>query len=159
MGFRYIQPLYGYDADLTHIAVPETAEKALRIMVEDLLWTDDLVAIYIPEGTEDVYEPGAMRGRVVGGVQLLPMPPGKAMQDYFYKDWDGTMRWPLGWPCKAVYAPPVPQCPVLRTLVDMLFGPNDFQPYVARFQLGPFELEARMAAELDRFFIQFNKLL
>lgn len=158
MGFRYIEPLYGYDSNLTHIAVSEKAEKALLRMVEDLLGTDYLIAIYIPEGTEDVYQPGAMRGRVVGGVKLLPMPTGKVTGDYFYKDWDGTIRWPLGWPCKAVYAPPVSQCPVLRTRVEMLFGPNNFQSYVARFQHGPFGLETRMAADLDKFFTKFSKL-
>lgn len=157
-GFRYIEPLYGYDAAQTHIAVPETAEKTLRAMVSDLRDTDDLIAIYIPQGTDDVYQPGAMRGRVVGGVRLLPMPHGKAMRDYNYRDWDGSIRWPLGWPCKAVYAPPISQCPVLRTFVDKLFGPNDFQPYVARFQNGPFKLDARMAAELDRWFAQFPRL-
>jgi|SRR6185503_13530884 len=158
MRFQYIEPLYGYDANQTHIAVPETAEKNLREMVADLRDTDDLIAIYVPEGTDDVYQPGAMRGRVVGAVRLLPMPPGRAMRDYHYKDWDGTMRWPLGWPCKAVYSPPVTQCPILRTLVDKLFGPNDFQPYVARFQHGPFKLDTRMAAELDKLFAHFTKV-
>jgi hypothetical protein len=98
-------------------------------MVEDILGTDDLVAIYIPKGTAEVYEPGEMRGRVVGAVRLLSMEPGKTTRDYFYRDWDKKMRWPLGWPCKAVYAPDVSQCPVLQSLVEDLHGPNSFQPY------------------------------
>src|SRR5207249_1236657 len=117
------------------------------------------VAIYIPEGTAEAYEPGDKRGRVVGGVQLLPMPRGKVMRDYFYKDWDGTMRWPLGWPCKAVYAPEVSQCRHLRSLVEEIWShPNFFQLFVARFQLGPFTIEHRMADKLDRLFAQFPKL-
>ena len=68
MRFRYIEPLYGFDPLQTHICVPETATNALRNMVDGLRGTDDLIAIYIPAGTDDVYQPGAMRGRVVGGV-------------------------------------------------------------------------------------------
>jgi hypothetical protein len=158
MHFRYIEPLYGFDAGTTHICVPETAVEILRTMVDELLGTGDLIGIYIPEGTEEVYRPGAMRGRIVGAVRLVAKPHGKAMRDYFYKDWDGTLRWPIGWPCKAVYAPPVEQCPVLRSLVDMLFGPNDFHPYVSRFQNGPFALDRRMASELDRRFSSFPQL-
>ena len=161
MGFRYIQPLYGYDAGISHIAVPETGEKQLRTMAEDLSGkNNDLVAIYIPEGTGEAYEPGDKRGRVVGGVRLLPMPRGKVIRDYFYKDWDQTMHWPVGWPCKAVYAPDdVSQCPHLRALVEELWSrPDSFQPYVARFQLGPFELDHRMAEKLDRVFAQFLSL-
>ena len=33
-----------------------------------LVGTSGLVAIYISEGTEDVYEPDGMRGRVMGAV-------------------------------------------------------------------------------------------
>jgi hypothetical protein len=150
--------LYAYDSSITHIGVPETAETKLRAMAQDLVGTEDLVAIYIPESTEDVYEPGATRGRVVGGVRLLPMPSGNTMRDYFYRDWDESMRWPIGWPCKAVYAPDVSQCRALRSLVDELFGPQSFQPYVGRFQLGPFELERPMANRLDSIFAGFSKL-
>jgi len=116
MGFRYIQSLYDYEPGIRHIAVPERGKEKLRSMTDNLSGTDDLVAIYIPEGTEKVYEPGDKRGRVMGGVRLRPMPRGKAIGDYFYKDWVGTMRWPLGWPCKAVYAPEVSECPHLRFL-------------------------------------------
>jgi hypothetical protein len=80
------------------------------------------------------------------------------MRDYFYRDWDESMRWPIGWPCKAVYAPDVSQCRALRSLVDELFGPQSFQPYVGRFQLGPFELERPMANRLDSIFAGFSKL-
>lgn len=113
MRFRWIEPLYGFEAGIDHIAVPGNAEGALHEMAEELVGTDGLIAIYVPEGTEEVYEPGEMRGRVVGAVQLLPMPGDRKITDYFYEDWDGTLRWPVGWPCRAVYAPPVEDCPVL----------------------------------------------
>ena len=158
MGFRYIQSLYDYPDGIAHIAVPEIGEKQLQKMAGDTCGTDDLVAIYIPEGTGEAYEPGDKRGRIVGGVKLLRMPRGRVMRDYFYKDWDGTMRWPLGWPCKAVYAPEISQCRYLRGLVEELWGPHLFQRYVARFQQGPFEIEHAMADKLDKFFAHFPKV-
>jgi hypothetical protein len=158
MAFRYIEPMFGFAANQTHVCVPVGAESSLDAMVEDLRGTEDLIAVYIPEGTQDVYRAGAMRGRVVGAVRLVDMPPDKTERDYFYKDWDGTLRWPVGWPCKAVYAPPVAECPVLRSLVDKLHGANNFQPYVARFQKGPFRLDLKMANELADRFARFPKL-
>jgi len=158
MRFRWIEPMYGFEVEDGHVAVPANAEAALLEMAEDLGGTDDLVAIYVPEGTEDVYEPGAMRGRVVGAVRLLPMPENKTIDDYFFKDWDDTLRWPIGWPCAAVYAPPVEHCPILRTQVDDLFGPASFGPYTARFQNGPFRLEPKMADRLGSLFKAFPRL-
>jgi len=158
MAFRYIEPMFGFTAQQSHVCVPVGAEKTLDEMVEALLDTEDLIAVYIPEGTQDYWKAGTARGRVVGAVRLVDMPDGKTRTDYFYKDWDGTLRWPVGWPCKAVYAPPVAECPVLRTLVDKLHGANSFQPYVAAFQRGPFRLGAPMAKELAERFARFPRL-
>jgi hypothetical protein len=159
MAIRYIQSMYSYDAELTHIAVPENGEKELCIMAERIVGSDDLVAIYIPEGTDNVYEPGEMRGCVVGAVRLVPMPPGYTMRDYRYLDFDQSVRWPFGWPCQPVYAPPVSECRHLRNLVEQVFGRDDlFQTYCSRFQRGPFELEDPMSEELNRFFMQFPML-
>lgn len=158
MRFRYIEPMFGFGADQKHVCVPHGADQLLQDMASDLVGTDDLIAIYVPEGTGDVYGAQAMRGKVVGGVRLLPMPDGKTIRDYFYRDWDGSLRWPVGWPCEAVYAPPVEQCPTLRGLVELLHGPESFKPYVARFQKGPFELDGRMAKELEKRFSAFSRL-
>jgi len=83
------------------------------------------------------------------------MPAGKTIQDFFHLDLDGSPRWPIGWPCEVVYAPAVEQCPVLRSLVDKLHGPNAFQPYVARFHKGPFRLDMKMANELTKWLSNF----
>lgn len=155
MRFRYLAPLYGFSSDQTHIAVPDLGEAKLLQMAHDLVGSDDLVAIYIPEGTEEVYQPGNRRGRVVGGVRLVPMPKGRSIRDYFFHDWDGSLRWPVGWPCRPVYAPAVEECPVLRSIVDAVHGPNSFQPYVARLQSGPFSLDRRVADRLDAWFGAF----
>jgi len=65
-------------------------------MTADILGSDNLVAIYIPNGTDEVWNPGEMRSRSVGAVKLLPMPKGKKMEDYPRYDWDGkTVRWPI----------------------------------------------------------------
>jgi hypothetical protein len=137
---------------MTHVAASDVAEDTLLEMGRTLVGTDDLVAIYVPQGTEAAYQPGTQKGRVVGAVRLVAMPDGKTIHDYFHRDLDGSLRWPIGWPCEVVYAPPVDRCPVLRSLVDKHHGANAFQPYVARFHMGPFRLDPKMAKELTAFF-------
>ena len=157
---RYIGPLYGFGPDIDHIAVGDNAKArtTLSEMGQELPGTDRLIAIYIPESTDEAYQPGLQSGRVVGAVRLLPMPLDRAITDYFYRDVDGSLRWPFGWPCEAIYAPPVEECVYLRTVVDMVFGPRSFAPYVKRFQTGPFRLEPRVAAELMRYFDRFQPI-
>jgi hypothetical protein len=155
---RWITPLYGFGPDCQHIGVPENARARLQEMADELIGTTRLVAIYIPEGTEDVYEPGGLRGRVVGAVRLVKMPQRRKMEDYYYDDWDGSRRWPIGWPCKVVYAPNEPECPFLREHVEHLFGPGSFGGYVSRFQHGPFKLEPAMREAINRDFAQFEQI-
>jgi len=50
-------------------------------MARELVGQPGLVAIYIPEGRQGVYEPGSKRGRVVGGVRLTAMPEGRRIED------------------------------------------------------------------------------
>lgn len=158
MRFHYLQPMYGFSSEQTHVAVPDVVEGTLDQMAGGLVGSEDLIAIYIPEGTEEVYQPGNMRGRIVGGVQLRSMPHGKTIQDYYFEDWDGSRRWPIGWPCKVIYAPPIDQCPVLRSIVDQVHGPNCFQPYVSRLQNGPFELDRGVADKIEAWFSKFPRL-
>jgi hypothetical protein len=47
---------------------------------------------------------------------------------------------------------------VLRTQVDYALNQSAFQPYVARFQHGPFRLEEKMADRLDALFAGFPVL-
>ncbi|HEV8063165.1 MAG TPA: hypothetical protein VGP68_25010 [Gemmataceae bacterium] len=154
---RWITPLYGFGLDSEHIGVPESARTLLQTMANELVGTPALVAIYIPEGTEEVYEPGGMRGRVIGTVRLIKMSSRRKMEDYYYDDWDGSRRWPIGWPCKVAYAPDESECPLLREHVEHLFGPGSFGNYVGRFQLGPFQLEPVMRERLNRDFAQFEQ--
>ena len=155
---RWITPLYGFGPDIEHIGVPEQSRNKLQEMANLLIGTPGLVAIYIPEGTDDIYQAGIRRGRVVGAVRLVEIPSGRRMEDYFYEDWDGTLRWPIGWPCEAVYAPDISACHVLRQHVESLFGPGNFASYVSRFQQGPFELEPDMQERLNRCFAQLERI-
>jgi len=156
--FRWTTPMYGFDADCEHVGVPETARKALKRMTQELLGTTGLIAIYIPESTEDVYQAGIKKGRVVGGVQLTTMPANKKVDDYYYDDWDGSRRWPIGWPCDVIYAPEVSVCPAFREHIEFLFGNGSFGSYVSRFQHGPFELEPAVRERLNRDFSEFARL-
>jgi len=155
---RWITAFFRFGAACRHVAVPENGRAALLDMAGDLVGTTGQVAIFIPEGTEDVYRPGPARGRVVGAVRLLPMPPGGRVEDYFYNDWDGSRRWPVGWPCQVVYAPAVAESPTLRDHVEHLHGPGSFGGYVSRFQRGPFALEQAMRERLNRDFAGFTPL-
>jgi hypothetical protein len=153
---RWITPLYGFDPDSESISVPETARERLKQMAHELVGTSRLVAIYVPLGTDEIYEAGDMRGRVVGAVRLLKMPRNRRMEDYYSRDWDESLRWPIGWPCQAIYAPEEHECPTLRDHVDHLFGQGTFSSYVKRFLLGPFELEPAIRERLNRDFSQFS---
>jgi hypothetical protein len=155
MRFRYLTALYGLRPNQTHIAVPELGEERLHQMAADLVASEDLVAIYVPLGTEEDYRPGNMRGRVVGGVRLVPMPKGKSTRDYFFDDLDGSPRWPVGWPCRVVYAPAVEECPLLRSIVDAAHKPNSFQPYVSRLKRALFQVDRKVADRLDAWFTRF----
>lgn len=145
----YLEAMYGLGRDQEYIAVPGNAVDKLKQMADRLVGKDDLIAIYIPEGTDDVYQVGNRRGRIAGAVKLLPMPPGKTINDYYFLDlMTQKKRWPVGWPCKVVFAPPDDQCPVLRTLVELHYGPGNFQPFVSRLQYGPVDLDPKMAKAL-----------
>jgi hypothetical protein len=159
---RWIEAVFGNPAAgrdySTHIAVPTNGRAQLHAMAAELAGTDGLVALYVPEGTEDVYQPGPRRGRIIGAVQLLPMPAGRTVEDYFYNDWDGSRRWPYGWPARLVYSPPVEECPTLREHVESLFSRGSFGGYVKRFQHGPFRLEPLMRDRLNRDFARFGPM-
>ncbi|MBN8226086.1 hypothetical protein JYK02_01020 [Corallococcus macrosporus] len=146
---RYLEAMFGLGPEQEHIAVPAKAGVKLKEMVDDLLGTDDMIAIYIPEGTDDVYQNEGQRGRVVGAVKLLQMPANRTVDNYFFNDLlTRERRWPIGWPCQVVYFPPNNAGPLLRNLVDLIHGPGNFQPFVGGLQHGPKKLDLKMAKRL-----------
>jgi len=138
---RFIHPMYDFDQQTRHIAVPEGGLSALHEMWDELHDTGDLIAIYIPESTSEVYSPDSMHGLIVGTVRLEPMPSGHTETDYFYDDYDGTRRWPHGWPCAVVRFLQAQQRFTLRGLVEAFHPSVAFGNYVARLQIRPIKLD------------------
>ena len=153
MKVRWLLAHYGFSSKHSHIAVPANARGKLMQMVGKMSGTDDLVGIYVPEGADDVYEAGAMKGRIVGAVRLLPMPPGKRPEDYFYHDIlqtpNETPRWPFGWPCAVVLNINPESITTLRTLVCMAHPRTSFGAYAVQFQQGPLELGFEMSMNVN----------
>ena len=59
---RWITPVFSFLQE-EHISVPDNARAKLREMVEQLLGTPGLVAIYVTQGAEEGYGPPGQRGR------------------------------------------------------------------------------------------------
>lgn len=155
---KWLTPVFGFDADVPHVGVQKNGWDALHKLKDDLLGSGHLVGFYVPEGTEDRYQPGEQRGRVVGAARLVEMPAGRTPHDYWYNDWDGSRRWPYGWPCTVVYAPKADEGPILRYLVDSLHPGKPYADYVQPFRHGPFKLGFRMSEKLTAIFSAFPRL-
>jgi hypothetical protein len=91
------------------------------------------------------------------------MPTDKSIEDFAIYDWDensrnpdwnGTARWPVGWPCKVVLALTPERCPALRTLVGQVHPSAPFGSYVAAFQHGPFRLSLDMERAITGWMIR-----
>ena len=123
-------------------------------MSDELLATGDLLGIYIPEGTDDVYEVGAMKGRIAGAVRLLPMPEGRRPEDYVYRDYyqapDEEPRWPFGWPCQVVLETNLEKVLSLRSLVGFAHPRTTFGVYAAQFLQGPVRLGPEMRQQVNK---------
>ncbi len=146
MRIRWIEPLYGFSGpDQTHIAVAESASRNLHRMKDELLGTDNLIAIYVPESTPVNYDAQHLLGLVIGAVRLLEMPPNRSIRDYAFTNWEGELQWPIGWPCQTVLAVPPERAPRLRDLVAVhMPRVRSFGDYAAQFQSGPFQLAFEM---------------
>jgi hypothetical protein len=149
---------YGFGSGHPHIAVPSGARAKLTQMSDELLKTGDLVGIYIPEGTDNVYEVGAMKGRIAGAVRLLPMPNGRHPEDYVYRDYDQAPdevpRWPFGWPCQVVLEIDPEAVQTLRTLVELAHPKTTFGVYAAQFLQGPVRLGPEMRQQVNKVMVE-----
>ncbi|NPC74207.1 hypothetical protein HPP05_31085 [Corallococcus exiguus] len=77
------------------------------------------------------------------------LPAGSDPKDYNFLDFDDMNRWPVGWPCEVVAAPPVTKCPRLGDLVAAELPQYTFAQYTAMFEHGPFPLQDKMARRLE----------
>ena len=133
-----------------HIAVPPKAREKLIEMSDELVGTEDLVALYVPVSTDASYLPEGMRGRIIGTAQLVPMPPGRRVEDYFICYLlDGSRRWPYGWPCRVVDRLPEFHYIELKPHVETLVGPGSFPSYMKQLHVGPFKLDEYMQERLN----------
>jgi hypothetical protein len=150
MKIRYLEAMYGLGPDQSHVAVPVDAEKKLERMARDLVGTEDLVAIYVPLATPEIYDPkSVLRGKVVGAVKLLPMPEGHTTRDYFFDDLaDGKRRWPFGYPCDVVLYPRAERRFDLKPLIELVHGSGQFATYAKMFQSGPVEVRPDLGDRL-----------
>lgn len=150
MEITHLKAMFGLDPSEGYVSTPRGTEgQFLRVARQIQGHADQLLAIYVPETTRPVYCSPEFIGRVVGAVRLLPLPEGREPQDYNFLDFDGTNRWPVGWPCEVVAAPPVTKCPRLKDLVAAVFPQYTFAQYTARLEHGPFPLEKKMARRLE----------
>jgi hypothetical protein len=156
MRYRYFEAFYGFSPTMSHIALSKSARAILNRMAEELLHSGDLIAIYVPIGSDPCYAAAkGLGGRVVGSVRLIPMPPARSEKDYFHEDpVTGQKRWPIGWPCAVVDAPPPERQPLLFDLVHEVYrGKVDFVDYTRSFRSGPFEISREMSAAIARSFL------
>jgi hypothetical protein len=151
---RWLQARYRFGEDCRQISVPETGLTRIREMADELMGTDGLVAIYITDAPAKAYDLVEKLGRVVGTVQLVPLPSGRSERDYQDRDpIDGYRAWPYGWPCRVVHAPAPQQCPLLSDLVKEVYGPGaPFLPFVAPLRYAPMRLDQKMSRALERYF-------
>lgn len=138
------------------ISVPRSGRRNLQEMADELVGTECLVALYVPESTESIYAPGQRQGRVIALAELDSMSPGERLEDYPFPDLNGLERWPIGWPCRIVCKPPEAECPSLREHVESSFGARSFAGYVYRLQQGPFRLDSKIRSRLIRDFAEFQ---
>ena len=152
---RWITAVYGVAANRTHIAVQAGARGLLLQMESERKGTTGRIAIYVPEGTPDEYTTADhRRGRVIEVVELLPIPSGGTMEDYFYLNSEKERLWPIGLPCRQVYAPSIGECPLLRDVFESHYKPAPFSSYTVKFTKGPFQLDAKMRGSLNAAFGQ-----
>ncbi len=153
----WIQPLFHYADKFTVVGVSEKHQEQLKKMAEELIQSEDLMATYVPEGTDEGYNVGKMHGRVTSLIKLLDMPKDRTTENYGQLDTlTGKLRWPHGWPCEVVCTPPVEECCKLRTIIDDLYGSGSFGAWAHKFKsTGPVKLNKAESKALEAYFAPF----
>jgi hypothetical protein len=143
MAVLWLSPLFSLTRDLKQICVEKNSKDQLCTMAKELAGSEDLLAIYVPLSSEEIYRPGAQKGRIAGLVKLLQMPTGKKI-DCFIEEFQqpdlatGKMRWPFGWPIESVLVPPAENCPMMRDILIKAYERDCLKEYPLQ---GPHRLE------------------
>lgn len=141
----WLKPLYGFTGR-TLVCATRLARARLVEMGEEIAGTGTGVAVYIATGARG-FGDEAYRGRIIGAFWLLPMPPGHSVDDYPFRDVDGVLRWPIGWPVDTgrTLKLPLKRAPSLKPLVITACGEDIWRRLSASFQGGA---PARLAGDL-----------
>lgn len=100
----------------------------------EIAGTDVGVAVYITAGARG-FGDEAYRGRIIGAFWLKSMPAGRSVDDYPFRDIDGTVRWPIGWPVDAARTVKLTRetAPALKPLVVEACGADVWRRMTASF--------------------------
>ena len=106
-------------------------------MGREIAGTDTGVAVYITAGARG-FGDEAYRGRIIGAFWLAPLPAGRSVDDYPFRDVDGRVRWPIGWPVEAARTVKLARgdAPDLKPLVLDACGAEVWRRLTASFQGG-----------------------
>ncbi len=142
----WLKPLYGFTGR-TIVSATRAGRAHLIEMGRQIAGTDIGVAVYITSGARG-FGDEAYRGRIIGAFWLAPMPDGKTVEDYPFKDIDGSVRWPVGWPVDAPRTRKLPldDAPELKPLMVGTCGEAAWRRVAASFQGGA---PTRLDGELE----------
>lgn len=121
-------------------------------MGREIAATDTGVAVYITAGARG-FGDEAYRGRIIGAFWLAPLPAGRSVDDYPFRDVDGRVRWPIGWPVDVPRTVKLARAdaPELKPLVLDACGAAVWRRLTASFQGGaPSRLVGSLAPLADR---------
>ena|SRR5581483_1812831 len=156
MKIGWLKPLYGFTGR-TVVSATRAGRAHLEAMGREIAGTGTGVAVYITASARG-FGDEAYRGRIIGAFWLAPMPAGKTLADYAFRDIDGSLRWPVGWPVSVERTRKLPlaDAPDLKALITDLCGADVWRRLSASFQGGaPAKLAGDLAplkTTLERYF-------
>ena len=136
MQIGWLKPLYGFTGR-TVVSATRAGRAYLIEMGREIAGTDTGVAVYITASARGFGDDG-YRGRIIGAFWLAPMPAGKSVEDYPFRDIDGSVRWPVGWPVVSARTRKLPlaTAPELKPLLVETCGEAAWHRVAASFQGG-----------------------
>jgi len=152
----WLKPLYGFTGR-TVVSATRAGRAHLIDMGREIAGSDSGVAVYITASARG-FGDEAYRGRIIGAFWLAAMPDGKTAEDYPFKDVDGTVRWPVGWPVDGARTVKLPlaTAPELKPLLIETCGEAAWRRVAASFQGGA---PAKLAGDLAPLGVALSRLV
>jgi hypothetical protein len=142
----WVKPLYGFTGRKV-VSATRAGRAHLVEMGREIGGTDIGVAVYITAGARG-FGDEPYRGRIIGAYWLARMPEGRTVEDFPFRDIDGTVRWPVGWPLAVERTVKLPfeRAPELKPLMIETCGADAWRRVAASFQGGaPSRLDGTLA--------------